>query len=422
MKTRSLVRFVALAFVATAVTTATYAIAQRVDARRPTTVVVGATPGPAATFRGDAQRSGLSRVAFPKPPLKVDWRKPVGAAIDQAPLALADSTVVLTNRGELYWYASDGTEAGKVFLQGSGAATSPIVLADGTIVVVSNGDVIGARKEGTRFRVTLGNDRTALANATPLALLDGGFVVAYGAELVVLDDEGSVRTRTTAPEAPKGPLASADGKIYFATETGVVYAWNAGRDVVRIGSFGGALDGGMALEGSRTAYAIVDGSRLVALDLTKGVALPRATLGSGWYLGPPAIRNGSASFMAIVPGRTFAVTIDGNGQEVLRVPITPPSLSFLTIGDAGAAAFVVPPHAGVLVDPTGAIAFASPEGLVGVVDASGVGQALADPPCPKGSRGTGGVAAIVPGGAGALMVACTGSSGGGTLVRVVGSN
>lgn len=416
MKKRTLV-LGALAFVCTA-SAGTYAVAQRVDARRPTTVVVGSAAGPAATLRVDAQRSGVAPVAFPKPPLKIDWRKPVGSTIDQSPLAQGDNVVVLTGRGEIYWHGADGAETGKVFL-GIGAAGSPIILSDGTVVVVSStGEVVGARREGVvRFRVALGSDRTALLGSSPLALLDGGFVLAYGTDLLVLDGEGNVRSRTTAPEAPVGPLASADGRIYFASAAGVVYSWNAGRDVVRVGSFGGVLDGGMALEGSRTAYAIVDGSRLVALDLAKGVALPRATLALGGFLGPPAVRNGSASLMAAVPGRTFAMTIDGNGVETLRVPLTAPSLSFLTLGDGGTAVFTIPNHTGVLVDTTGAIAYASPEGVVGVIDATGVAQSLGETPCPKGG-GSGGVTAILPAGPGALVVACRA----GSIVRVVGSN
>lgn len=417
MKTRALLATLVGAALATV---AGYAIAQRVDARRPTTFVVGATPGASPTPRVDSQRSGVSKAAFPKAPLRLDWRKPVGSTLDQPPLVLdssGDSTIALVSgRGEAVWYQSDGTESAKVFL-GIGTAGAPIALADGTLVVTSGaGEVVGIRREGLRFKVSIGSDRSALLGSTPLALLDGGFVVAYGADLITFDAEGNVRSRATAPEAPTGPLASADGKIYFASSGGVLYSWNAARDVVRVGSFGGSLDGGFALDAGHTAYAVVDGSRLVALDLAKGVALPRATMTSGAYLGPPAIRNGSAAMMAIIPGRTFALVIDGNGQEALRVPLTSPTLALLSLGDAGAA-FVVPSHTGVLYDAGGSIAFASPEGVVGVIDPTGAAQTLPDVPCPKGGR-NGGISAIVPGGPGALVVACSS----GTLVRIIGAN
>ncbi len=171
----------------------------------------------------------------------------------------------------------------------------------------------------------------------------------------------------------------------------------------------------MTLDGSRTAFAVVDQSRLVALDLGKGVALPRASLGAGAFLGPIALRNGSTSLMAMVPGRTFAMTIDANGQETLRVPLTAPSLSFLTLGDGGAAAFTVPSHTGLVADEAGSLAFASPEGSIGVIDATGVAQTLGESPCQKASGR--GVTAILPGGPGVLYVACAA----GTLIRVVGS-
>jgi hypothetical protein len=407
MKGRKLLGLALVGMVALATS---YAVAQRVDARRPTTFVVGATPGPAPTVRVDAARTGLSRAAFPKAPLKIDWRKPIGSPIDQSPLALADAVVVVSGRGEVLWYGSDGGELAKQYLGGVNGA--PIALPDGTIVVGANGDLVGVRREGVRFRLNLGTDRSRMSL---LALLDGGFAVAYGAELVVVDGEGNVRARTTAPEAPDGPLVSADGKIFFATPAGTVWSWNAGRDVTRVGSFGGPIDGGMALEGGRTAFAVVDQARLVALDLGKGVALPRATSGAGLFLGPVALRSGSTTLMALVPGRTFALTIDANGQETLRAPLTPPSLSFLSFGDGGVAAFTVPSHTGLLVDDAGAIAFASPEGTIGVIDAGGVPQSLGEAPCAKASGR--GITALVPGGPGVLYVAC----GAGTLLRITGS-
>ncbi len=196
MRARS---FAAVAVAASVALATSYAVAQRVDARRPTTLVVGATPGPAATVRIDAARTGLSHVALPKPPLKVDWRKPIGSPIDQTPLATGDTVVVVSNRGEVLWYGADGSDLGKQYL--GGAQSSPVVLSDGTVVLGGGGDIVGVRREGVRFRVSLGADR--VTRTSMLALLDGGFVVAYGAELIVFDGEGSVRARATSPEAPR---------------------------------------------------------------------------------------------------------------------------------------------------------------------------------------------------------------------------
>jgi hypothetical protein len=398
--------------IALATTLAAVALAQRVDPRRPQTVIVGTSPGPATTARVDAQRTGLARTTLPRGPLKALWRKPLGAAIEHAPLVTDDQIIVVTSRGEVQWLGLDGAEQAKVFLA-LGATGAPALLADGTIVVVtSGGEAVGVRKSGLRFRVQLGGDRTLTSRTISLALPDGGVVVAAGGELSVLDAEGNVRARATAPEPPQGPLLASEGRILFSSATGVVYGWIAGRDVTRLGGFGGAIDGGMALDGPRTALAIVDGSRLVSLDLQNGAPIPRISLPGGAFLGPPAVRGGVAYMLAMVPGRTFLVGIDGSGQEVMRTLVT--SSVPVATGDAGAA-LSIPSHTGVLVDPTGTVAYAAPEGALGIVDPAGVLAPVADPICTRSFK-SGGVAGLAPAGNGTFVVACES----GTLARIVG--
>ena len=409
---KALVRFGVLAIAATA---AAVALAQRVDPRRPQTVIVGTSPGPATTARVDAQRTGLARTTLPRGPLKALWRKPLGAAIEHAPLVTDDQIIVVTSRGEVQWLGLDGAEQAKVFLA-LGATGAPALLADGTIVVVtSGGEAVGVRKSGLRFRVQLGGDRTLTARTVSVALPDGGVVVATGGELSVLDAEGNVRARATAPEPPQGPLLTSEGRVLFTSATGVVYSWLAGRDVTRVGGFGGALDGGMVLDGPRTALAIVDGSRLVSLDLQNGAPVPRISLPGGAFLGPPAVRGGVAYVLAMVPGRTFVVGIDGSGQEVLRTLVTS-SLPAIATGDAGAA-LSIPSHTGLLVDPTGTVAYSAPEGGLGIVDPAGVVAPVADPICRPSSK-SGGVAGLAPAGNGTFIVACES----GTVARIVGPN
>ena len=409
---KTLVRFGVLAIAATA---AAVALAQRVDPRRPQTVIVGTSPGPATTARVDAQRTGLSRTTLPRGPLKALWRKPLGAAIEHAPLVTDDQIIIVTSRGEVQWLGLDGAEQAKVFLA-LGATGAPALLADGTVVVVtSGGEAVGVRKSGLRFRVQLGGDRTLTARTVSVALPDGGVGVATGGELSVLDAEGNVRARATAPEPPQGPLLTSEGRILFTSGTGVVYGWLAGRDVTRLGGFGGAVDGGMVLDGPRTALAVVDGSRLVSLDLQNGAPIPRISLPGGAFLGPPAVRGGVAYLLAMVPGRTFVVGIDGSGQEVLRTLVTS-SLPAIPTGDAGAA-LTIPSHTGVLVDPTGTVAYAAPEGGLGIVDPAGVVAPVADPIC-RPSAKSGGVAGLAPAGNGTFIVACES----GTVARIVGPN
>lgn len=413
--TRARSTLVAGGVLAIAATAAAVALAQRVDPRRPQTVIVGTSPGPATTARVDAERTGLSRTTLPRGPLKAVWRKPLGSAIEHAPLVTDDQIIVVTSRGEVQWIGLDGAEQAKVFLA-LGATGAPALLADGTIVVVtSGGEAVGVRKSGLRFRVQLGGDRSLTGRTIPLALPDGGVVVAAGGDLVVLDAEGNVRARATAPEPPQGPLLASEGRILFTSATGVVYGWIAGRDVTRIGGFGGPVDGGMALDGPHSALAVVDGARLVALDLQNGAPVPRISLPGGAFLGPPAVRAGVAYMLAMVPGRTFVVGIDGSGQEVLRTVVTS-SVPAATSADAGTG-LTIASHTGVLVDPTGTIAYAAPEGAIGIVDPAGVMAPVPDPICTRSFK-SGGVAGLAPAGNGTFVVACES----GTLARIAGPN
>ena len=119
--------------------------------------------------------------------------------------------------------------------------------------------------------------------------------------------------------------------------------------------------------------------------------------------------------LARVPGRSFVVGIDGSGQEVLRTLVTS-AVATVATADAGAA-LSIPSHTGVLVDATGTVAYAAPEGAIGIVDPAGIVAPVPDPICTRSSK-SGGVAGLSPAGNGTFVVACES----GTLARIVGPN
>ena len=51
-----------------------------------------------------------------------------------------------------------------------------------------------------RFRTRLGGERVISGRVSPLALDDGGVVVATATELTALDSEGNVRSKASLPE------------------------------------------------------------------------------------------------------------------------------------------------------------------------------------------------------------------------------
>jgi len=406
------------------------ALAQRLEVRSPLTLTVGAPEGPEPTVRGDARRDGVLRDVLPRAPIHVDWRFSIGGGqIDQAPIVSREAIIVTTSHGEVVWIPHDGRDGGaELGRQSTGIAsattTPPTLLSNGTVVVVGGANeaiAVGVDKTGVRFRTPLGSpppDTDGIDSVTPLALADGGIALATATEMLLLDSAGNVRARAALPEPLVGPLvASTNGRkiLGVSKNGGVVYAWSpgesGGRDVTRVGSFQQKSDthlqGGAALaaDGS-TMVAVVDDTRLMTLDLRQGLAVPLSTFANGAYLGPVALRGNVAYAMAGTSGRTFVVGVDTtNGQEVMRTQI---ATQTVTSPDGGPVFYVPPPHVPVAVDDTGTIAFAAPEGAIGIVDPAGVAASV-DGICTRGLRSSRGVTSLASGGPGAFIVTCNGN-------------
>ncbi len=392
------------------------ALAQRFDARRPQTLVVGRSPGDAPVDRVDARRTGFARTLLPAGTLRPVWRRAVGLEVDAAPLVGQDGEiVVIASRGDVVSFSPDGLERRRTSV-GLGAPGPGAILADGTLVLVSGtGEAVGIRAGAIRFRTRVG-ERNAPQKAAPLTLEDGGAVVAVGAELTALDAEGNVRARTTLPEPAVWPLLPALSHVAAVTAAGAVYLWSPGREPVLAGSFGGPLTGGALVADERTLLAVVDGTHLSALDLEHGVTVTRSLSSGGLLLGPPSLRGANAYALLLTTGSVLAIAVDPAGQELLRTPVESPSLALLT--DGGAAPLLAPTRTPTLVDQAGTLAFGTPDGHVGVLTASGSVETLGEALCtgshgPRwpapgsvpGRSGTG-FAGFAPAGAGGFVVLC----------------
>jgi hypothetical protein len=395
--------------------------AQRLDPRGPGTFVVGAPGGASPTNRGDARRTGASQDVLPSGVLHIAWRKTIGLNIDQPALAGPDGTLaVVTARGDVVFIDEGGEEKGRATsgTTGIGPATTT---SDGTVVFMSSGgDAIGIRRTSPRprFVTRIGSERQV--GAAPLSLDDGGVVVAAGSDLVVLDSEGNVRSRVSLPESPSAALLASGDKVIAVTPTGAVYGWTPGREPARLGSFGAPIDGGAALGDANTLLAVIEGNHLVELDLARGARSTRSIAAQGLYLGPPSVRaivsgGALATLLAQTPNRAFVVTIDSSGQETARAPIA--TLIPATLSDGGPMPLVARPHTGPIVDPRGAVAFAAPDGYIGVVGPEGAVHTLGELLCsqtPRSAR----IAGLTPFGPGALAVTCEG----GVIVRITGTD
>ena len=344
------------------------ALAQTFDPKAPAAFVVGNQRGPTSTDRFDARRSGDSPVPLPTGKLKMLWHHTLGTSIEHAPLVVGDEIVLVAGRGDMAFLdVVDGSERARIAI-GAGSSGPPTALSDGTIVVVaSSGVAIGVNETGVVFRTRVGGEPSILGHISPLSLDDGGVVVATGTELDVLDARGGVRARATLPEEIDGSLLASRGRVLAVADSGVVYAWTPGRDVERIGNFGSRIVGGATLADSNTLLAVVEGARLLSLDIDKGVVAPRAVSSGFLFIGPVAMRGASALMLAKGVRGASILGFDRAG-EMEQIPVTASPLAVLA--DGGVSGPTVGGHAPLVVDRTGAIAF-SIEDDVGIVASDG---------------------------------------------------
>ena len=344
---------------------------QTVNVERSRSLVVGTPRGGARAERVDAWRTGMSRTLLPTSGLRSEWTVSlVGVLFDRAPLVDWNGTTYLVGtRGEALALARDGTERWRVPTCVAGAPGPATLLSDDTLVFVCGtgewAEAIGVRDARLRWRTRFG--RAAAVFPAPLALDDGGVVVATTRDLAVLDAEGRERSRTTLPEATTAPLLSAQGKVIAIAEGGAVWGWTPGEaEPVRVGNFGAPIDSGAALADDHTLVAVTAGrSRLSSMDLLRGTVSARLALRSGAWLGPPAMNGATAYLSLTTSAGEFAVAIDAAGTELGRAPLA--GHSRLASPDAGADARLRDHHTAPLADAAGTLVYGAADGSLGVV-------------------------------------------------------
>jgi hypothetical protein len=369
------------------------ALAQNVDVQRPKTLVVGMPAGGARMDRLDGARTGWTRETLPTTGLRSEWRSSLGEPIEHAPLVdAAGVTYVVGVHGAVSAVGRDGAERWRA-ATGAMQPGPAALLSDDTLVFVDvAGEAVALRTGAVRWRLRFG--RSDAARPAPLPLLDGGVVVATTQDLALLDAEGHMRARVTLPEPTTSPLVAARGKIVAVTASGTVWAWTPGApEAARVASFGTAIADGAALADEHTLVAVSGGqTQLLAVDLDHpaATAQARAVAPAGLLLGPPAMLRSAAYLLMTTPTADLAVAFDGSGAELFRTALVmhPPPVA----PDGGPGVLVAPPRAAPLVDGSGAIAFATADGAVGVATTAG-SEVVADT-CPVVAAMAGRVPAI----------------------------
>jgi hypothetical protein len=416
------VRALALAALAAALLPATVAgLASRADAEvldptMPVVVAVGAPRGHSVGDRVDARRTGRSAGRLPAKPVEL-WRRQTGATIETAPVVDSSGGVwVALAIPEVVRLSPLGGEDRRVRLGSSGAATSPTMLSDGTILVVTaSGALVGVGRDGAvKFNSSPGI-RGREVEVAPVGKSDGGAVLAAGKTLLDVAGDGTLRAKAELAERAVGSLLLSELGALAIGEAGGVYAWKPPLAPRKLGSFGGsvkrapggpAATGGAAMPSERMLLAVVDGKKLVSLDLKSGlssVRAPSGPLGLGLD-GPPAVSAKGIAYMGSEAG--FVVGLDHAGDEVLaatadKVTLTvdagPPMPMVRRYG--AAMAIETKPSPPVVIDADGRVAFVRTSGRVGVVSPDGAVSIATERACST-------PVALVPAGEGRFLVAC----------------
>lgn len=391
------------------------ALADGFDPRAPKSVVVGSPGGPSPVGRVGPRRNGKSPNSLPKRRIHVAWKKATGAPVE-GPVLVEDGRVVVVGaRGDVVTLGPDGDERTRA-ATGVSAPGPAALLADGTTVFVSAaGEVVGAQGKSKRFGVRLGP--SGAGKVSPLPLADGGFVAAAGADLALFDADGGIRARAQAPEPLVGALLSHGGRVVGAGRSGAVLAWSPGGEVVRVGSFRAPIDGPMALDDGGRLVAVTDQNQITEVELGRSAVSTRASAAPGsLYLGPVALGPTGTALLGSTFGVSYLVLLDRSSTETrIAIGTAPPTTPTL-LPDGGAPPVVIPPHAGVLIDAQGTVAFVTPEGVVGVASRDSGVSTLGESACARGGARVASHPGLSPAEAGAFYVACES----GTVVKVAG--
>jgi hypothetical protein len=378
-----------------------------VDPSLPRTVVVGAPRGAAPSDRFDPRRTGRARTLLPAAPVEI-WRRHVNGNVDVPPVVdEAGNIIVALTVNDVVKLGPDARELWRAH-PSAPAAAPPALLADGTIAVVTTtGAAWGFTPAGAvRFVTPLGLSRKDL-DTVPLALQSGGLLIAGGSSLVEIDADGVVRARATLdergpgasgpPERALGAIVEGPGGALVTTASGSVYRFRPPAPPRKVGSFGGVPVRGAMVEGDRTLVAVVDGRRVVALDLPTGTTHVRS--GGLVFDAPPTLGPNGLVYAGTQIGMLLGIDAAGNekvhvllDKSQAPVGVVPGGGTFIATADAK-------PSPPLVIDPTGRVAFIRPTGRAGFVSPEGKVEIISDRVCAT-------PLAVLPGGEKRLLVAC----------------
>jgi hypothetical protein len=287
-------------------------------------VHVGASAALASCEGLDPHSDNRARGIFPRFP-EVRVRARLSGGIGQAPISDAVGNLIIAHaeprlskldgRGRSLWSVRLPSEA----------AGSPVLLANGSILTTTHdAEAIVLRADGQvqyqrSLRIADPRRRTFAIPTT-----SGGVFLASGADLIELDAQADL-VRQSRARGNVVSLAESSSGLVAVGENGSVERAHPTGDFELLGSLGGMTPEGGAVAGN-AVLAVVDGHRLVSLDLVSGQTLTLATDPALSLTGPLALfALGGA---AVVAEGGFVSLRAPGGAEALRVSIATGAQSF----------------------------------------------------------------------------------------------
>ena len=287
------------------------------DATRVQHAVVGPSAAPAACEGLSASNANRSRTHFPQNP-ELSFRSRLPGGIGQAPASdAAGNLIILHGEPRLSKLDPKGRTLWSERLS-SEAACAPVLTSDGSILVVTrDAEAWYFSASGKRLfkqQLELSDPR---AHTLAIPTSSGGALVASGSELVQLDGSGHVLRHTRA-KGGVAAIAESNGELVLVSINGAVELARESGDFELVGSFGGALSEGAAVQGGK-AFAIVDAHKWAMLDLSSGQVLTLATDSTLALTGPAALFATHGA--ALVADGGFVSLRAPDGAEALRIAL-----------------------------------------------------------------------------------------------------
>jgi hypothetical protein len=315
------------------------------EAQRVQVLTVGRGAAFAASEGLDASNGYRSRTAFPKR-LELTLRTRLPGGIGQAPASDEAGNLIIAHteprlskldgKGRTLWTERLPSEA----------SSAPVLLANGSILVVTReAEALLFSRAGKRLQ------RSALPFSDPrrrtlaLASESGGALVVSGSELLELDGATRILRRAQLRGNASALLASG-ADLIAVSEAGVVERAHATGDFDLVGSFGGNVSDGAALQAGKV-LAIIDAHKWLALDLASGQVSTLAVDPASTLSGPAALFETRGA--ALIADNGFISERDRDGLETLRIAIGAGGPSFDPIARGLRGARLVSDASGAIV-------------------------------------------------------------------------